>query len=103
MDHLRSRGFTVIEVTVALIIIAVIAAVLAPLASSLMNVTRANTAYNDLGNVYNAIVGNPAAGTFGYLGDVGDFPTSLMDLVTIPTSGLGSAAGAGWNGPYLND
>jgi prepilin-type N-terminal cleavage/methylation domain-containing protein len=96
MDDFRTRGFSVIEVTVALIIIAVIAAVLAPLASSLMNVTRSSTAYDDLGHVYTAIVGNPSQGNFGYLGDVGDFPSSVMGLVS--TDGT-----TGWNGPYLND
>lgn len=48
-----------------------------------------------LQQVYEAIVGNPDKMTFGYLGDIGDYPTSLMQLTTNP--GV-----TGWNGPYIN-
>src|SRR5262249_23346313 len=43
-------------------------------------------------------VGDPGLNTFGYLGDVGDYPSDLMDLVARPASNP-----AGWNGPYIRD
>jgi hypothetical protein len=49
-----------------------------------------------LQNVYEGIVGNPDKGTFGYLGDAGDYPNTLLDLTT-NVSGV-----RGWNGPYVN-
>jgi hypothetical protein len=45
--------------------------------------------------IYRGIVGDQKD-TFGFLGDVGDYPNSLADLVVDP--GL-----AGWNGPYVLD
>jgi len=77
-------------------ILALISAVFVPLASSLIDTQRANTEINELRTIYTAIVGDPKSITFGYLGDVGDYPSSLLDLVQSP--GL-----AGWNGPYLNN
>jgi hypothetical protein len=42
-------------------------------------------------------VGNPDDEQFGYLGDVGDYPGTLADLMRAP-SGV-----VGWNGPYLSE
>jgi len=47
-----------------------------------------------LKNVYEGVVGDPGQGQFGYLGDVGDYPASLLDLLDNP--GV-----TGWNGPYI--
>ena len=44
--------------------------------------------------VYRAIADYPDQGLFGYLGDVGDFPTQLSDLLSKPLSNP-----AGWSGP----
>lgn len=90
------RGFSLIEVAIVLVIIAIIAGLLTPLVSSLIYVQRSTSAYDELGRVYTAIVGNPSQGFYGYLGDVGDYPTSLMDLVQTPGF-------TGWAGPYLTD
>jgi hypothetical protein len=77
-------------------ILALIATVFAPLASSLIDAQRANAELEELRAIYEAITGDPKSNQFGYLGDVGDYPSSLLDLVQSP--GL-----PGWNGPYLND
>ena len=81
---LSIRGFTLLEVAIVLVIIAIIAGLLTPLVSSLVYVQRSTGAYDEMGRVYSAIVGNPSQGYYGYLGDVGDYPTSLMDLVESP-------------------
>jgi hypothetical protein len=49
-----------------------------------------------LADVYRAITGDPAVESFGYLGDVGAYPTTLKDLLQQP-NGV-----TGWNGPYLS-
>lgn len=50
-----------------------------------------------LASVHRAIVGDPAEEQFGYLGDVGDYPAALADLMKAP------AGVTGWNGPYLSE
>ena len=89
------RGFTFIEMVVALAVLAAIVALLAPSFLSTVDSSRDDTASRELASVYTAIVGNPRT-TFGYVGDVGDYPATLVDLVVSP--GL-----PGWNGPYLNN
>jgi hypothetical protein len=94
--RVRSAGFTVLEIAAALFILALMAAVFAPLASGLIDTNRSNAELDTLRAIYTAIVGDPKSNTFGYLGDVGDYPSSLIDLVQSP--GL-----PGWNGPYLSN
>jgi hypothetical protein len=60
---------------------------------------KSNQRTNDealLADVYRAITGEPAKETFGYLGDVGSYPTTLNDLIQQPIGVTG------WNGPYLS-
>jgi hypothetical protein len=57
---------------------------------------RQREAGNVLKSVYEGVVGDTAQDEFGYLGDVGDYPASLTDLVNDP--GL-----IGWNGPYIHN
>jgi prepilin-type N-terminal cleavage/methylation domain-containing protein len=91
-----NRGFSLLEIGVVIVIILILAAMLAPIMGGLVDVDRSTKASAELERIYRAIVGNPAAGNFGYLGDVGDYPTSLIDLVQ--DNGLD-----GWDGPYLTD
>jgi hypothetical protein len=79
-------------------ILAILAAMLVPLGSTIMDGTRASTTETDLARIYTAIVGDPKQNTYGYLGDVGAFPASLLDLVQLPAGNP-----PGWNGPYLSD
>src|SRR5437899_943496 len=97
-SYLRAQGFTLIEVATSLIILGVLAAMLVPLATSLLDSQRASTAETDLTRIYTSIVGDPKQNTYGYLGDVGAFPASIMDLVQLPAGNP-----PGWNGPYLSD
>jgi hypothetical protein len=82
----------------ALIIIGLMAAAVAPLASTMMDINRANQAHSELAQIYAAITGDPEKGTYGYIGDVGKFPDKLLDLLEKPVSNP-----PGWNGPYLTE
>jgi prepilin-type N-terminal cleavage/methylation domain-containing protein len=107
--HNHYSGFTLLEMATSMAILAVLAAVVVPLATSLMDGTRASTAEDDLSKIYTAIVGNPAQNTYGYLGDVGCYPASVLDLVQQPTAvptGCSSTLAnlqSYWNGPYITN
>jgi prepilin-type N-terminal cleavage/methylation domain-containing protein len=90
-----ARGFSLMEVAVALLIVGILSALLVPLASSLMESQRGVQTASELQAIYTGIVGNPQQGTYGYLGDVGDYPASLTDLLT--------SANTGWSGPYISN
>src|SRR5260370_39320553 len=93
----RMRGMTLLESVTALIVLATLSAVFVTLGASLMDTRRATVTETDLSRIYTAIVGDPKLNTYGYLGDVGDYPSSLADLVSP------SSVPAGWNGPYLSE
>src|SRR3954462_4694274 len=95
-DH--ASGFTLLEIAMILIVVSIMATALVPLAWGLADVKRANGEANELRQIYEGIVGKPDSNTFGYLGDVGDYPATLLDLVQQPASNP-----PGWNGPYIND
>lgn len=98
-----NSGFTLLEVATSLFILAILSALLVPLATSIIDGERASTADSDMAKIYTAIVGNPAQNTYGYLGDVGCYPASLLDLVQQPASVSTGCTLAAWNGPYLSD
>lgn len=86
-------GFTLLEALIVLAIIAVLGAALVPFLNQFFESAVQDTSLTELRTIYQAIVGDQQK-TFGYVGDVGDYPASLLDLVVSP--GL-----PGWNGPYL--
>ena len=89
------RGLSLFEVVVALAVLAAIASYLAPTAFDALNAARGSGSEIELRSIREAIVGNQRT-TFGYYGDVGEFPDSLLDLVRDPGSK------PGWRGPYLH-
>jgi hypothetical protein len=65
------------------------------LADQTIKDAQRKSAAAQMGDIYRAITGDPYQETFGYLGDVGDYPATLNALIQSP--GL-----TGWNGPYVN-
>jgi prepilin-type N-terminal cleavage/methylation domain-containing protein len=92
---MRGRGFSLIEVVIVLAVLAALAALMVPLLITVANVSKSNVATGDAQGLYRAILGDQKQ-TFGYYGDVGDYPASLQDLVRPP-----AGPPAGWKGPYL--
>ena len=90
-----TSGFTVLEMVVVMAIIVILVAMLVPASITFLESQRAEAAAGDLKTLHTAIVGNPKDDDFGYLGDVGDYPASLLDLV--------NATSTGWSGPYVTD
>ncbi len=102
MKRLQTEnGFSLIELTVVLVAIAIaLAVVMQSMTSSLDDIRRADTE-REMEQLADAIVGNPeqtangVRSDFGYVGDVGTFPASLNALRT----NVGSRPT--WSGPYL--
>lgn len=95
-DRRREIGFTLIEIVIALAVLAIIVTFLAPSAFQMLTTARQGGSQVEIETIYRAILGDQI-NTFGYYGDVGEFPVSLMDLVRDPGGTSGS-----WKGPYLN-
>jgi prepilin-type N-terminal cleavage/methylation domain-containing protein len=107
------RGFSLIEIVVALAVLATIAALVVPTLAGLIRTDKERATQRQVERVWRAIFGNPANGEFGYVGDMGRLPTSLSELVDQGTQIAFHTAdgatehvgriGTGWRGPYLKD
>lgn len=95
-------GFTLLEVVIVLGILAVILGILAPMAFQLLVAERATALEEELQAIYTAIVGNPEKGIYGYAGDVGSYPKTLLDLVRQPLD-ANNVPLPGWKGPYVQN
>jgi hypothetical protein len=88
------RGYAFLIVAIAIFVVAMLG--ITVLAEYSIKSAQRKTDSTRLARVYRAIVGDPSTDTFGYLGDVGDYPTTLQDLSQSPGA-------TGWNGPYLSE
>lgn len=110
----KLRGFTLLEIIVVLAIVGILAGMTTTMGFSLLNRAREKATFEEMQEIYKAVMGNPEAGTFGFVGDMGRLPkglTELVDNTNLPDYGIKSTTdGAedsngirwGWNGPYLN-
>lgn len=108
-----ARGVGLLAAMVLVSLMAVLAGISAPIANQVMVAQRTLGVRDDLDALKVAIAGNPnliiteGRADFGYIGTVGDLPTSLSDLwlkasfpgYTFDTSA--TLVGAGWVGPYV--
>jgi prepilin-type N-terminal cleavage/methylation domain-containing protein len=98
-------GFSLIEILVAVAILALLAGATAPLVVRNMTAARRAETTERLRRLVDGMVGDPAAGRYGYLGDMGNLPPALGDLLirgTQPAFGISPYGyGAGWSGPYV--
>ena len=102
----RNRGVTMLELSIALVVLGVLVGLAVPLTLNVMINSRINGTRDQLKNLQRAIVGDDALGTFGFVGDMGRLPESLDQLLQRGNQPIYSTAhtyaiGMGWNGPYL--
>ncbi|HZX60233.1 MAG TPA: type II secretion system protein GspG, partial [Candidatus Methylomirabilis sp.] len=107
---LTTKGLSLIEVIIILAVLAVLVALLVPSSVQVLTGARRDTTLDEMENLQIAMIGDPnlknsgVRSSFGYLGDMGNLPATLDDLVTgAPPYAFNSSlgVGAGWRGPYI--
>ena len=88
-------GFALIGVLALLTVVGLGLTAMVVFTDRVIEAQQADRVTTELQDLYRATVGDQTD-TFGFLGDVGDYPASLADLVINP--GL-----AGWSGPYITN
>jgi len=97
----RQDGFSLIELTIVIVVIGILAAVVMQSMTALVEDSRQVKTEREMEMLANAIVGDPSAtnggvrSDFGYVGDIGAFPPNLQALFQNPGSY------ATWDGPYI--
>ena len=108
----REKGLSLIEVIIILAVMVVLVALLVPSTVQILTGARRNVTLDEMENLKKAMIGDPDLKTsgvrsnFAYLGDMGNLPSTLDDLVTQgaqPAYAFASSkgVGAGWRGPYI--
>jgi len=108
-----SLGFTLIEVIVVIAVLSILASMAVPLAAKVIDQSRTEATRKQMEEIHKLIVGDPALGTAGYVGDMGRLPQGLAQLnnriaLPWPAQPNGSSpvvfrgVKLGWWGPYIN-
>jgi prepilin-type N-terminal cleavage/methylation domain-containing protein len=101
-----SRGVTLVELLVVLMILSIILTAAVKAWDVTLERGRFESTTRKLNQLSTVIVGDPdytVSGQrvdFGYVGDMGERPRALRDLVEDPYSGLPDSI-RGWRGPYI--
>jgi prepilin-type N-terminal cleavage/methylation domain-containing protein len=106
----QTRGFTLVELVVIIVVLGIIAAVGIPKMGGLLNDSKISATKAEMAELKKAIIGNPqvvAGNTLvsrGFAGDVGFIPSRLEDLAAKPdsVSDWDRIAQLGWHGPYID-
>lgn len=114
LPRITEQGFTILEVVMALVLVATLAVIMVASVGTTDDAVRYEQTRSKMEAIRVAIFGNDFStdnegkrSHFGYLGDTGSLPGSLLDLVTKPGAmqtwvfSTLHGFGSGWRGPYL--
>jgi len=109
---MEDKGYTLIEVLTALIILSILAGIAVPSVFRQIMIAREKQASSQLAAFKMAMIGDTSRISegkrtgFGYLGDWGSLPESLLNLINPKTPAWKfdseRRVGAGWNGRYID-
>jgi general secretion pathway protein G len=106
-----SLGFTLIEVIVVIAVLSILASMAVPLAAKVIDQSRTEATRKQMEEIHKLIVGDPALGTAGFVGDMGRLPQSPpAQPLRLLNEQLGQrnptlqllGVRMGWWGPYVN-
>lgn len=113
----HSRGFTLIEILLAISLIGILSAVGISLISGNVDESRYDATATEMREIRKALIGDPDStqggnrSSFGYAGDLGGVPSVTQGLGALLAQPAGTTAWTmnsaarfahGWNGPYLS-
>ena len=106
---LRFNGFTLIEMTVVLAVLAILAAAITPMVLQQLVDAKVEATRQEAKLLCEAMLGRAdSPGSFGFFGDMGRWPVAFEELLRpAPGTPLFTTAtfrnvGMGWKGPYIN-
>ena len=100
---IKKNAYTLIELVIVVIIIALLAGIAIPAIGNLIRNSKIKATEKEINQLVKAIVGDSDLGVLGYLDEVGSMPTSFSNLYS--SSGLSPYnpfTRTGWNGPYID-
>jgi len=112
MQKLNSKAFTLIELTMTILVISIFAGLTTYFVDDNMNSVRYELTRKKMEAIRTAILGDGTVDSqgnlvnFGYNGDMGALPTALTDLAAIGAQAAyafdtTTGVGTGWRGPYI--
>jgi prepilin-type N-terminal cleavage/methylation domain-containing protein len=101
MARSKPSGFTLLEILMAVALVAIVSAVALPRFIDFRSDAKAAVTSDHLASLRSAIVGAP--GRPGYQSHMGSAPAALSDLTTQGTKPAYNPINkTGWNGPYID-
>jgi prepilin-type N-terminal cleavage/methylation domain-containing protein len=98
------RAFTLIELTVVIAIIAILAGALLPVITQPYIQERRTETLKEMAAIEEGINGRPDLGDYGYVSTMGRVPASVSELLVRNAQAaplLTDGINIGWNGPYV--
>lgn len=104
MQHrLPASGFTLIEILMVVVLIAIVSAVAIPQFVDFRSDARRAVTQDRLASFRTAIVGDSKTGKRGFLADLGRVPNNLNELTSRGAlATYDPITKIGWNGPYVD-
>jgi len=106
---MNTKGFTLIEFVIIILVLGVVIATLIPRAGNLVDNARISAAETEMTELMRAIIGDVDSGFSGFMQHMGRPPADsagkrLIELYSdVDTVGFNPVTNTGWGGPYIGE